>query len=319
VLLIRFNRQCQGWLELPFMKRSRVITRLAMPNRLSCHVVTLGGIFPIVLIGACVAFVRAAHAQDTPQTRPPQTSPINDASLAEGRQIFEGRCAACHGLDARGGERAPDIATRPVVQQRTDAKLYEIIKGGNPTAGMPAFPSLDEGTIKSLIAYLRVLQGKGPATAIPGNPRNGEALFFGKARCSECHSLNGKGGFLASDLSAFGRGRSPAEIRDAITKPRESRANAVVLVTSRNGEKFTGIIRNEDNFSLQLQALDGSFHLLMKPQISSVASQSASLMPTDYASSLSGQQLDDLAGFLMTVANKSHTSAKQPREDEDEE
>jgi cytochrome c oxidase cbb3-type subunit III len=303
------------------MKRSSNRTRLAMPRSLSRRVPGVVVIFFIVLIGGRVAFLRAANAQDAPQKRPPQTAQTNgEASLAEGRQIFEGRCAACHGLDGRGGERAPDIATRPAVQQRTDAKLYEIIKGGNPTAGMPAFPSLDDGSTKALIAYVRLLQGKGPATVIPGNPRNGGALFLEKARCSECHLLNGKGGFVASDLSAFGRGRSAAEIRDAITKPRESRANSVVQVTGRNGEKFTGIVRNEDNFSLQLQALDGSFHLLMNADIANLTPQSASLMPTDYASSLSAQELDDLIGFLMTVANKGHSEAKkQSPEDEDDE
>ena len=304
------------------MKRSRNRTGLATPSsHLPRHTAGVVVIFFIVLIGGRVAFLPAANAQDAPQKRPSQTTQTNgEAPLAEGRQIFEGRCAACHGLDGRGGERAPDIATRPVVQQRTDAKLFEIIKGGNPTAGMPAFPSLDDGSIKALIAYVRVLQGKGPVTVIPGNARNGEALFFEKARCSECHSLNGKGGFVASDLSAFGRGRSATEIREAITKPRESRANAVVQVTGRNGEKFTGIVHNEDNFSLQLQALDGSFHLLMKADIANLTPQSASLMPTDYASSLSAQELDDLIGFLMTVANKGHPEAKkESHEDEDDE
>lgn len=260
---------------------------------------------------------REAKAQDARPKGSPQTA--GEASPAEGRQIFEGRCAACHGLDGRGGERAPDIATGPAVQQRTDAKLYEIIKGGNPTAGMPAFPSLDDGSTKALIAYVRLLQGKGPATSIPGNPQRGEALFSGKARCSECHTLNGKGGFIASDLSAFGRGRSAAEMRDAITKPRDTRANALMLVATRNGEKLTGVVRNEDNFSLQLQALDGSFHLLLKPDIQSLAPQSGSLMPTDYASSLTSQELDDLIGFLMTVANKGQTSSVKKEDEEDEE
>jgi cytochrome c oxidase cbb3-type subunit III len=267
----------------------------------------------------CFLYMGVAKAQEVHQKRPAQR--IGEASLADGRQLFEGRCAACHGLDGRGGERAPDIATRPVVQQRTDANLYEIIKGGIPNAGMPAFPSLDDGSVKALIAYMRLLQGKGPATMIPGNPRNGEALFFGKARCSECHTLSGKGGFIASDLSTFGRGRSAAEIREAITNPKaDARANAVTMVTTRNGEKLTGVVRNEDNFSLQLQSLDGSFHSLLKPDIGNLAPQSRSLMPADYAATLTAQELDDLVGFLM-IANKERSSAadKKIRGDEEDE
>jgi cytochrome c oxidase cbb3-type subunit III len=274
----------------------------------------------ILVTVALLVPTRESLAQNPAPSR--HASANNDQSLADGRQTFEGRCAGCHGLDGRGGERAPDIATRAVVQQRSDAMLYEIIKGGVPNAGMPAFPSLDDGSTKALIAYLRVLQGKGPATTIPGNPRNGEALFSGKARCSECHMLNGKGGFIASDLSTFGRGRSPAEIHDAITKPRaDTRANAVVLVTTRSGDRLTGVVRNEDNFSLQLQALDGSFHLLMKPDIEKLSPQANSLMPADYATSLTPRELDDLVGFLMTVANKNQASVakkESPDDDEDE-
>src|SRR5437867_4253971 len=33
-----------------------------------------------------------------------------ERSIADGRQVFESRCAGCHGMDGRGAERAPDIA-----------------------------------------------------------------------------------------------------------------------------------------------------------------------------------------------------------------
>src|SRR5256885_9825619 len=38
-------------------------------------------------------------------------------------------------------------------------------------------------------------------------------------------------------------------------------------VTTREGLQFTGIARNEDNFSLQLQSLDGAFHLFAKSDL----------------------------------------------------
>lgn len=273
----------------------------------------------LLVPAAWLAPIRESRAEDARRNQP--QSAKAGQSLADGRQIFEGRCTGCHGLDGRGGERAPDIATRAAVQQRSDEKLYQIIKAGNPTAGMPAFPSLDDGSVKALIAYVRILQGKGPPTTISGNPQNGQALFFGKARCADCHMLSGKGGFIASDLSPFGQGRSPAEIREAILTPRTVRTNAITLLTTRTGDKLSGVIRNEDNFSVQLQSLDGSFHLLMKANIENQTQQPGSVMPSDYASTLSARELDDLIGFLMTVANKDHpsTGKRQIREDEEDE
>ena len=37
----------------------------------------------------------------------------SNQALATGRRTFESTCAPCHGLNGKGGERAPDIATQP--------------------------------------------------------------------------------------------------------------------------------------------------------------------------------------------------------------
>src|SRR6266849_10650524 len=81
-----------------------------------------------------------------------------EQSLGAGRQIFESRCASCHGLDGRGTERAPNIANDAKVQRRTDAALQRTIQDGIPGAGMPAFFTTDDITAKSVVAYVRFLQ-----------------------------------------------------------------------------------------------------------------------------------------------------------------
>ena len=56
--------------------------------------------------------------------------------------MFESVCATCHGLDGRGGERGPNVATRAEVQQLSDADTLRILQAGIPAAGMPAFSAL---------------------------------------------------------------------------------------------------------------------------------------------------------------------------------
>jgi putative heme-binding domain-containing protein len=244
-----------------------------------------------------------------------------EAPLAEGRPFFENQCGGCHGLDGRGGERAPNIATRSAVQ-RSDAKLAQIIKAGVPAAGMPGFAKLDDATMKALVRYLRFLEGQAHAAKVPGSPRSGAAIFFGKARCSECHMASGKGGFIASDLTTFGQGRSVNEICEAIIKPTErDQLNRAVLVVTHGGDKFTGVVRNEDNFSVQLQGLDGAFHFFVKREIESLTRETASLMPSDYGSSLKAQELNNLIAFLMSIARneKSPAAKEQFREDQENE
>jgi cytochrome c oxidase cbb3-type subunit 3 len=246
-----------------------------------------------------------------------------DRSIADGRQVFENRCAGCHGIDGRGGERAPDIATSAKTQRRSDSALTQIIINGIPSAGMPAFSTLDSSTSRALVKYVRFLQGQTGTAALPGNPQNGKAIFFGRAQCSECHLAAGAGGFIAPDLSSYGRSRPVEEIRDAIVKPgqQSNTSRGTVAIATRAGQTLTGVLRNEDNFSLQLQSLDGAFHLLMKSDVASVRRDLNSLMPADYASTLSAGDLNDLVSFLMSVApqDKSSPNPKKNEPSDEEE
>jgi cytochrome c oxidase cbb3-type subunit III len=243
-------------------------------------------------------------------------------SNADGKQAFESRCAGCHGLDGRGGERAPDIASSVKTQRRSDDELARIIEQGLPATGMPAFASLGN-TVRNVVAYLRQLQGKNESARLPGIAPKGRELFYGKARCSECHAVAGSGGFIASELSTFGANRSPDEIRQAVIKPTSAnRLGGKMIVKTRDGKEFSGVVRNEDNFSIQLQSLNGDFQFFQKSELTGFSRQPDSLMPADYATTLNREELDDLISFLMSVARDAKTEAaagKKPSHDEEEE
>ncbi|MGH9454385.1 MAG: c-type cytochrome [Terriglobia bacterium] len=222
-------------------------------------------------------------------------------SAASGKQTFLSHCGVCHGMDGRGGEHAPDIATNPIVQNLSGAELERIVQNGIPSHGMPSFRMLGAGGIQNVVDYLRLLQGKQAAVAVKGNPSHGNELFFGRAGCSSCHLIQGTGGFLGADLTKYSLTHSPQEIREAIVAPNRNlspRAQTVVVVLS-DGRKLTGIARNEDNFSLQLQTPDGSFHLLMKPELRQLSHEPVSLMPSNYGFKLSPRDIDDLISFLV--------------------
>jgi cytochrome c oxidase cbb3-type subunit III len=229
-----------------------------------------------------------------------------------GKKLFDGNCVGCHGLDARGGEHAPDIATNPELQRMSDEQLFHIVHDGAAALAMPAFNSiLSDGKIKTVVAYLRSLQGHmvGARATLPGDPVAGKSVFFGKAGCSQCHSIvesgAGSGGFIAADLTGYAAGRDPAEILRAITSPDENlnpRARTAVILT-RDGQKLSGFIRNQDNFSVQLQSLDGTFHLLPRSELASLSYDPQSPMPADYSQRLSPAELNDLVSFLMRSAS----------------
>ena len=123
---------------------------------------------------------------------------------------------------------------------------------------------------------------------------------------------------MGSDLTSFASGKAAADIYSAITEPNKNldpRRQAVVVKTS-DGTTHTGMARNEDNFSLQLQTSDGAFHFFDKSQVQSIEHQPRSLMPADYGSKLSRQELDQLVSYLMSIAQTPTTQEAQEEEEE---
>lgn len=230
---------------------------------------------------------------------------------SQGQQTFATNCAGCHGLDGKGGERAPDIVTRPGMRQLSSDALFEIVQKGVPRKSMPAFGYLGDAALRSVVAYLRSLQGNPLPLMLPGDSKRGKQLFFGKGQCSSCHAFRGEGGFFASDLSDDLRGRSPEVTRQAILFPNKNLdpRSRTVVATLPSGQTFEGIARNEDNFSIQLLTRDGVIHLLSKSELSSFNYRDGSPMPSDYGTRLSSAELDDLVNFLFSVGKQGVKSA----------
>jgi cytochrome c oxidase cbb3-type subunit III len=248
---------------------------------------------------ALVALAAAPVNAQAPSAENPRTAPVR---AMVGQDTFSGRCAGCHGLDGRGGPRAPNIATDPSIRHLSDSELTRIILNGRTDFGMPAFRELGGKEIQNVVDYVRVLQGTGAAAPLAGDPRQGKAVFFGRGACSSCHTVVGQEAFVGSDLTAYARGLTPAEIRKAITDPAPSTGRArTATATTRDGQRFSGAVRNEDNFSIQMQGADGAFHFLLKSDLANLDYQHLPSMPTDYGQKLSQQELDDLVGYLQSL------------------
>ena len=177
---------------------------------------------------------------------------------------------------------------------------------------MPGFGgSLSERDIASLVAYLRRLQGRDPsATALPDgdgppqrDPREerGRALFFGRARCAECHARGDEGALHGPDLSDLASRLSRDAVLEAIVDPSASIAEgygAMVLVT-RDGRTLRGLTRNVTAETLQL--LDESGELWTtwrRDALRSAEPDPRSLMPEGLLDPLSESEVEDLLHYL---------------------
>jgi cytochrome c oxidase cbb3-type subunit 3 len=242
------------------------------------------------------------------------------AAPAAGRTTFNSSCAGCHGLDGTGSDKAVDISGSTRVRHLSDDQLSSIISNGVPGTGMPAFRSLNARQVRAVVEYLRSLQGKAEGRTLTGDPKRGKEIFFGKGDCSACHAISGQGGFLGPDLTEHGGTSSADAIRDEIVRaPRvPSMGYRTAVLTTESGERLEGLVRNEDNFSVQLQTKDGNFHFFKKTDLPSFDRQDGSLMPADYRSRLSDGELNDLASYLMTTPAPNKAAPPRKKVDEDE-
>ncbi len=183
---------------------------------------------------------------------------------------------------------------------------------------MPAFHNLNQEQVRAIVRYLRSLQGKVAARALPGDAKRGKEIYFGKGDCSSCHTISGHGGFLGPDLTDHAATASTDAIREEIVRsPRvASPGYRTGVLTTANGDRLEGLIRNEDNFSVQLQTKDGSFHFFKKAELRNLEHLNGSLMPANYRELLSDGELNDLVSYLMINSDMKRASTLPKKKDD---
>lgn len=223
-------------------------------------------------------------------------------AIAQGKYLFRARCSLCHGMDARGG-RGPDLTTGNFVHGSTDAALFATIQRGVPgteMAGQRSDRPQDETWM--IVAYLRSL-GAGANEPARGDAAAGEKIFWDQAKCSTCHMVSGKGGRLGPDLSRIGAARSRQFLEEKIRTPDKELPpeRETVTVVTRDGQRITGVRRNEDTFSIQLMDAQERLHSFFKKDLREATTEPKPVMPAYGESQLSAPQLDDLIAYLMTL------------------
>ncbi|MBI1789149.1 MAG: c-type cytochrome [Acidobacteria bacterium] len=221
----------------------------------------------------------------------------------EGRAIYNRSCTGCHGLDGAAGDRGPALGATRKYLRSSEEDLYEAIRNGIAGTLMPAM-ALADADIKKIVAYIRGLRATAVKEHVPGDRAAGEALFWGKGECGKCHTLGGRGGLLGPDLSSLGAERRLAAIREALTQPlpHVPRGYQPVRLTTSEGRAIRGIVKNENNFSLQVLDESGKLHLLLREEVSEIQYSPEALMPRDYQRRLTPDEFQNLLAFLSKQA-----------------
>ena len=215
--------------------------------------------------------------------------------FAEGTKLFAQHCAGCHGADAHGTDHGPPLAGSATARERSISQLRDLIHHGMPALGMPAF-DLPADHLDALAALVHSLNAPAADRTVPGDAVAGEQFFFGKGQCASCHMVYGRGNPIGPDLTGIAREMTVNDIREALLQPSAHITPGYELVTVRlrDGETVRGFSRGRSNFDIQLQDLNGRFHLLHEGQISAIHEDKESAMPVR----ASPDTLQDLIAYL---------------------
>jgi putative heme-binding domain-containing protein len=258
---------------------------------------------------AAVAVLIACAAPAAAQRDPaPQTNPLaGDAkAIAQGQNMFRGRCAVCHGMDAKG-YRGTDLTTGEWNHGGADAQLFRTISRGVAGTEMPGNVNMSDEEVWMLVSYLRTLSTSTPAPE-RGDAGRGEQWFWArdKGNCGQCHMIGDRGGRLGPNLTRIGAARSANALAREIRQPSEviPVGFEAVTVVTRDGRKIRGARKNEDNFSIQMMTAAEDILSFFKRDLTSVTPETQSLMPTYGAERLPDGDLQDVVRYLRTLKGR---------------
>jgi len=233
------------------------------------------------------------------------------ADVREGKKLFEGMCARCHGIDGTGDE-GPALNRAALAHAATEDALREVIRDGIPDRGMPRVRRLTDGELSQLVAYVTSLGRSAPATS-RGDVERGRAVY-GRLGCASCHIVDGQGGSFGPELTQIGVQRGAGYLKQSVIGPAEALPRGLSLVPGRgfseylpvqivtaSGQTIRGVRINEDPFTIQLRDTSNQFHSFRKSELKSVEKEfGKSLMP-GFRGRVTDVELDDLVAYLATL------------------
>jgi ubiquinol-cytochrome c reductase cytochrome c subunit len=142
----------------------------------------------------------------------------DQGSVERGRELYLTGCASCHGANAEGTSRGPDL--RGVGAAAADFQLttgrMPATQGDRQVFRKP--PAYSRAKIKDLVAYVASL-GAGPpipdVVTPPGDLQEGARLYL--ANCAACHAASGNGGALSLGRAAPNvHEATPVQVAEAV-------------------------------------------------------------------------------------------------------
>jgi mono/diheme cytochrome c family protein len=250
----------------------------------------------------------------------PDDKPLVDPKADEmARPLWSSDCQACHGADARGTPRGPNLVrSLLVLSDRYGSKVGPYLRTQHPK--LPSGKILEPTDTQVLLFahFLRArlndtLRGSPlfkPGDILVGDAKAGEAYFNGEGACTKCHSPSG-------DLAGVaGRITDPVNLQQRFLFPANSfggRRGAApaaggrpapvvrVTVTPPSGPAVTGDLLQMDDFNVTLRGADGQPRTFRRSRDVRVVKDDPFAAHVALLDAITDKQVHDVVAYLWTL------------------
>jgi putative heme-binding domain-containing protein len=223
--------------------------------------------------------------------------------IEEGARLFRINCIGCHGPEGNLVSGI-ELGRNRFRRVSTDEEIVNVIQNGVPGTGMPP-NAVTTIRAYNILAYLRNMNAPSRVRSIAapsGDAAQGKVLFEGKGACASCHRVRGEGSRSGPDLSETGLRLRAIEIETSILDPDAeiSASNRTFRGVRKDGTAITGLLLNQDMFTVQLLDAKGSLVSLPKLDLRESGFLDKSPMPS-YRDKFNPQELADLIAYLSSL------------------
>ena len=237
---------------------------------------------------------------------------VDSAGADRGRTVWVAECITCHGTQARGTDRGPNLTRSTVLlRDRYGSELGPYVKQHTLQSGRPG-TVLTDVQLQDLSHFLHqrlneiLAKGIGffkPDGVLTGEAKAGAAFFNGEGKCSTCHATT------ASNLNGIGGRYNPVDLQQRFLFPsRNGRGGAAnpgaavtVTVTPASGAAVSGVLVQMDDFDVTLRDASGAirtFHRTLALKVTKTDPLDAHHRLLD---TISDKQMHDVVAYLASL------------------
>ncbi len=274
------------------------------------------------VVAATAALVLAAAVvYPLAQSGPADKPKVDPEAAARGRTVWAAECITCHGTQARGTEKGPNLLRSVLVlRDRYGSELGPFLKKGHPLQSGHPSASVTEGQVRDLANFLReqfndAFRGSPvfvPGNVLTGDPKAGADFFNGPGKCSTCHSP-------AKDLAGIGRRYRPVDLQQRFLFPTRGRGRGrglalglgggapaaatqvTATVTPPSGPAVSGALVMLDDFDVTIRDQEGVDHTFKRTPDLKVVKNDPLAAHAALLDTITDKNIHDVVAYLATL------------------